>query len=184
MILALIVAVICTAVARARGGSLDSLAETPVRWVWILFGAFVVQIGLDFLDPSWLGDSGDLTVLLLTNLAVVVFLIVNRTLPGMALAAAGLLLNLAVIAANGGMPVSRSAAERAGLGEELARAGVKHEILNDDTALPWLADVIPIPGLQKVVSLGDLVLALGIGRLFYVRTLAGKSEATAESASG
>jgi uncharacterized protein DUF5317 len=178
MILALIVAVVCAAIALARGGSLESLAATPLRWVGFLFGALVVQIGIDLLDPSWLNESGDVIVILLTNLAVIIFLIVNRGLPGVPLAALGLLLNLAVITLNGGMPVSARAAETAGLAEELRDPGVKHELLDDDTALPWLADVIPIPGLQKIISVGDVVLAIGIGRLFYVRTLEGKPSAT------
>jgi hypothetical protein len=183
MTLALIVAVICAAVAVVRGGSLDSLAATPVRWVALLFGGLAVQVGFELLDPPWLGDSGDLIVILLTDLAVIVFLIVNRRLPGMPFAVVGLLLNVAVITANGGMPVSRTAAEKAGLGEELTRAGVKHEILDDNTNLPWLADVIPIPGLEKVISVGDIVLAFGIGRLFYARTLAGSPAVKPASAS-
>jgi len=41
--------------------------------------------------------------------------------------------------------------------------------------MPWIADVIPIPGLKMVLSIGDFVLAAGIGRLVYKRTVADES---------
>ena len=46
----------------------------------------------------------------------------------------------------------------------------KHEHLDDDTILPWIGDVIGIPVAKEVVSLGDVVLALGIARLIYYQT--------------
>jgi hypothetical protein len=74
-----------------------------------------------------------------------------------------------VIAANGAMPVSPDAARVADT--EITIEGIGHEPITDDTVLPWLADVIPLPGLRFVVSPGDVVLALGIGRLAYVQAL-------------
>src|SRR5690606_38717098 len=35
-------------------------------------------------------------------------------------------------------------------------------LLTDATALPWLADVIPLPPLKLVVSIGDIVLVAGM----------------------
>ena len=168
VILVLIIAVVAGLYGFARGGSLEGLANTPFRFLWVLFLGLVIQVGAGMWDPEWLSDGGDLAVVLVSNAAVALFLAMNRHLPGMLLAACGLLLNLAVIAPNGAMPVSLTAAELAG-GDPPADFGLKHEILDDDTVFPWLADVIPVPGMQSLLSFGDVVLALGIGRLVYRR---------------
>ena len=79
---------------------------------------------------------------------------------------AGWLLNLAVIAPNGGMPVSRDAMERAGLPRnfEIVEGNLfKHTVLDDSTRLSFLADVVPIRyPLPNVYSVGDFVLLVGI----------------------
>jgi hypothetical protein len=155
-----------------RGGSLDGVAATKFRFLWLLFGGFVLQIGFSLWNPVWLTETGEITVLVASNLLVAVFLITNRRLPGMLLAAGGLVLNMLVIASNGAMPVSLEAADIAGTDLETADFGIKHEPLGDDTIFPWLGDVIPVPGLSTLISAGDVVLALGIGRLVYRRTLA------------
>lgn len=184
MIIPLLIAVLATVAALFRGGSLDNLASTELRWLPLLFGALIVQVAVDFADPAWLDDTGGLAVLLLTNLVVVAFLALNRHLPGMQLAALGLFLNVVVIAANGAMPVSESAAATVGLADELQDPGVKHEVLDSDTKLGFLGDVIPIPVLNKLISVGDVVLALGIGLLAYRRTLGEPSEAREPATSG
>lgn len=175
VILALVVAVVAAILGLIRGGSLDALAETKLRWLPLLFAALVLQAGFDLWNPDWLGDGGGLAVLLASQVAVAVFFASNWKMPGMALAAAGFALNVIVIAANGAMPVSQRAAELAGL-EDIGELGIKHELLNDDTAVPWLADVIPVPGTEKVISLGDVLLAAGIGWLVYQRTTSSRAE--------
>lgn len=175
MILALVVAVVAAVFGLIRGGSLDSLAETRLRWLPLLFGALVFQAGMDIWNPEWLNDTGDLAVLLLSQAAVALFFALNWKFPGMAVAAVGFALNVIVIAANGAMPVSDRAAELAGL-TDIGELGIKHERLDDDTALPWLADVIPVPGTAKIVSPGDVFLAAGIGWLVYRRTTAPSEE--------
>lgn len=158
-----------------RGGSLESIAETNFRWVPVLFAALILQLGFDLWDPAWLSDRGGLAILLASHVAVALFFGLNWKLPGMLLAAAGFLLNVIVIAANGAMPISDRAAEAAGL-ENFEQFGIKHEVLEDDSALPWLADVIPLPGTGKVISIGDVLLAVGIGWLVYRRATADREE--------
>jgi len=77
---------------------------------------------------------------------------------------------LVVIGANGAMPVSPGAAEMAGLPPPRRNAELKHEPVSEDTLLPWLGDQFPVPRAKSVLSLGDLVLYLGLARLVYVRT--------------
>lgn len=170
MIFVLLVAVVAAVYGLVRGGSLDTLATTHFRFVWVLIVSLVVQVGFDIWNPAWLTETGDLVVLVLTNMAVAAFLLLNWNLPGMWLAAAGLLLNALVITLNQGMPVSQEAADLAGYGD-LSALGIKHEILGSNTVLPWIADVIPVPGLKKILSIGDLFLAAGIGWLVYRQTV-------------
>jgi len=166
----LIVAVLAALYGLVRGGSLDSLAATHFRFLWLLFAGLLVQLVFDLWVPHWLSETQGLLVLLGTNVVVAGFLALNSQLPGMLIAAAGLVLNVLVISVNGAMPVSIDAAEVAGFTGPLPAWGIKHEALTDATVLPWMADVIPIPGLRKLLSVGDLVLAAGIGRLVYKRT--------------
>jgi hypothetical protein len=151
-----------------RGGSLDALGATRLRWAWLLAAGLAAQVAAQLWAPPWLRPWG-LFVVVVSNLAIVVFIAVNRHLPGLLLADLGLVLNLAVIVANGAMPVSAAAARSAGLGAP-GPGELRHEVLDEDTALPWLGDVIPEPGLREVLSVGDLLLAAGIAHLVYART--------------
>lgn len=169
MVLALTVALLTTAVAVLRGGSLRALSETNFRWVPLLFAGLVVQIAFDLFAPQLVEGTGALAVLLVTNAAVAGFILANRNLPGIVLAGIGLALNVIVIASNGAMPVSPTALAIADA-PSLDAAGIKHERLTEETILPWLGDVIPLPGTGLIVSVGDVVLGVGIARLVYVRT--------------
>ncbi len=108
-----------------------------------------------------------------SNLLLVGFFVVNRKLPGIGLMAAGLLLNVVVIGANRAMPVSGTAADLAGVAHTPSQASFEHELMTPSTVLPWLGDVIPLPRLGEVLSLGDLLLVGGIFLLVYRRMLAG-----------
>jgi hypothetical protein len=108
--------------------------------------------------------------MVLSAVLIVIFVVRNRWLPGMALIATGFVLNALVVTANGGMPVSLTAAESAGLQiTDHMREDKKHVLLTHDSRLSFLADVIPLPmpgGVgANVLSAGDLVLATGIGVL-------------------
>lgn len=174
MIIALVAAAIAAGVALLRGGSLDSLAQTPFRWLPLLFVALVVQIAFVILDPTWISQAGALLVILGSITVVAVFLTLNRRLPGTTIAALGLLMNVLVIGINGAMPVSEDAARTIGAEEGALRSpGIKHERMDDDTRLSFLADIIPIPVIDSVISPGDVVLALGLVVLTYKRTRAG-----------
>lgn len=168
-----------------RGGSLHALADTRVRWMTLLFQGLLVQVAFDVWDPPGLTSTHALAVLFISNLAVASFVVLNLRTPGMLLIGVGLVLNTLVITANGAMPVSSSASSAAGISAPSeVDNDLKHERLNDDTRLGWLSDVIPVPGLKEVLSLGDLLLAAGIARLIYVRTTSQRPSSTANEASG
>lgn len=174
MLTALALAALTGVAARLRGGSLDGLAETKFRWTPLLVAGLVLQIAFLRWEPEWLEDGGGLAVVLVSNLTVAVWLFANRTLPGLLLAGAGMALNVLVIGLNGAMPVLQASAERAGVTESIESTSLKHELLDDDTILPWLTDVIPVPPFQEVLSVGDVVLALGLCRVVDARMMVGK----------
>lgn len=174
MLTALVLAVLTGVAARLRGGSLTGLAETSFRWTPLLVAGLVFQIGFLYWEPEWLADGGGLAVILASNLAVAVWLVANRSLPGLLLAGAGMALNVIVIAANGAMPVLEASAEKARVAQQIEDASIKHELLDDDSVLPWLADVIPVPPFAEVLSVGDVVLALGLCRVVDARMMIGR----------
>lgn len=180
MEIALVVAAVAAGVGVLAGGSLDSLAATKFAALPFLFAGLALQLIFSFWDPSWLTAGLSLAVLIGSNVLVAMFIWLNRRLAGMLIAGAGLVLNVLVISLNGAMPVSADAARVAGRAQGLENADIKHDRLDDETLLPWLADIMPIPGIGLIMSLGDVVLALGIARLTYARTTAneGASEAS------
>ena len=129
------------------GGSLRNFELLRIHWWVFAFVGLALQIvpvpGFANV-PVWAVGAGMLAasyVLLLT------FLTVNRWITGASVMAIGLLMNLAVVASNGGMPVSARAIEAAG-GSAAVLAdggGAKHHLMNDADVLTPLGDVIPIP---------------------------------------
>lgn len=164
-----ILVVLMVVFALLRGGSLESLANTRFRMPWLLFAGLGVQLAADLSAPAWLEGAAGVAVIIVSNLAVATFLFLNRSYAGTGLAAIGLLLNVLVISANGAMPVNPRAVRDADITESIEDAGIKHEIMDEDTVLPWLGDTIGIPYIRELLSLGDVVLALGIARLVYAR---------------
>jgi len=77
--------------------------------------------------------------------------------------AAGGLLNGVAIAANGRMPYSAWAATRAGLGGGQQTA--RNVAATHATRLLPIGDVIPVPPLHAVFSIGDVLICLGIATM-------------------
>jgi hypothetical protein len=165
VVLVLVVAVVALAVAAATGGS--RLTQVRVKAVRLLAAAAVVQLGTSVLAPG--SGAARVTSLVLTTVLVGLFLVGNGRLPGVPLIGVGLLLNLLVVALNAAMPVSVSAAERAGITRadlHLARDAMR-EPTGPGTHLAALGDVVPValPRWPQVVSAGDVLVAAGVGLL-------------------
>lgn len=138
----------------------------------MVFAGLLVQVGVQTFGPSFLDPTMTLSLLLGSMVLIALFLLLNLRRPGMGLAATGLLLNVVVIAVNGAMPVHAPSATRAGVPISFEEAGVKHEVMDASTHLPWLGDAIVLPLLDTVLSLGDVLLALGVA-LFVFRATRG-----------
>jgi hypothetical protein len=134
------------------------------RWGLALAGLafqFVPAFALGSVPASVTGP----VMLALSYTFLVVFLFSNRWIPGGPVMRVGLLLNLAVVMVNGGMPVQAQAIERAG-GNPYAlmqATPTKHHLMTDDDVLWQLGDVIPIPApFSDVLSIGDVLLYGGM----------------------
>ena len=146
-----------------------------LRYLWLVFVAFLPQLIAIYLPlvrvrtPDWLAAAS----LLASQVLLLGFAFLNRRLPGMSILLLGMLLNLTVIAANGGfMPISPQTAGRLVPKELLldistgTRFGTKDILLHpQETRLEWLADRFLPPAwfpYQVAFSLGDVFLAIGV----------------------
>lgn len=174
-------------VGRLAGGRLRNLASLPVRAVPITF----VSAGL-VVTARFVGDSVASVLQLAAIGAGGLFLAVNAMRVRGAMRAAfavlaiGWMLNATVITANDGMPLSLSA--YAASGQTVVPTPGEGgffaiDVADESTILRPLGDVIPISPLRTVVSIGDLVLALGVVGLMVVGMRGGAHAPSRESIS-
>ena len=146
------------------GGRLGGLATLSFRWPGLAAAGFLVQAVL-FSPPvtASVGAAGPI-VYVLSTLAVLVFVLRNAAIPGLAVVALGAASNLAAIVANGGyMPVSRAALAAAGLPPE--PEGYSNSRTLVEPVLAPLTDIFALPRelpFRNVYSVGDVLIALGI----------------------
>lgn len=135
--------------------------------------AFVPQALLFFIPhTSQIVSRQWAAAILPVSLGILLFFVwFNRRLPGFRLLGLGLLLNLAVIAANGGLmpitPENLAVVHGVRTAEAMDNlvAGTKSIVLPvEETRLEWLADRFTLPAwlpIQFAYSLGDVFLAVG-----------------------
>lgn len=128
---------------------------SPLIWATLLLQVVVVEVTL----PGALAP-----VLHVATYAVaVVFLVVNRRLPGALVVATGAATNGIAITLNGGvLPASAAASSAAGISVD---TGFINSAVVDHPVLPWFGDVFawpdPLP-LANVFSVGDVLIAVGV----------------------
>lgn len=142
------------------------LADVELRRAWLLGLALALQLLLGRFPPGWRG-VGLVTSMALVGLWLAANLPRRPSTARLAfgLLAAGWALNVAVMAPNHGMPVSRAALEAvdAPATTDVAAGNLyKHVAMDGDTTLPWLGDVVALPPLRTIVSAGDIVMAGGM----------------------
>jgi hypothetical protein len=155
----------------AAGGSLRGLVSLRLRAPAVPLVALVAQAVLAAPATAALPAPARVAVLGASYAAIggwLAFNLAGRTTPivtGLCVTGVGWLLNMCVVLANAGMPVSASALNRLGLGTgALAGGGPlgKHVQLASTSALGALGDTIPIPVLHSIVSVGDIVMLAGL----------------------
>ena len=138
------------------GGTLAALARRPPKAARLVVLAALAQ-GL----AALLGGRSYAVGLAVSAFFAAAFLVRNRRRAGLPLVALGFGLNALVVAVNGAMPVSRHAAERAGV---VLSDDERHEPATSATRLAPLGDVLPVPlpPRREVTSPGDVLVAAGL----------------------
>ena len=122
-----------------RGGRLSQLSELKPRYAALAFAGLLLQS----VNPP---GSWPLVLLILSFVLLTAFALANIRIVGFTAILAGVVLNFAVIAINGGMPVAREAIIASGqegtLAPLLEHPGAKHHLAG--------------PNVSQVISVGDL----------------------------
>ncbi len=160
-----------------RRGRLTGLARVPLRLGLLAIAAFALQAFFIYQTPSHkaIGVWGWQELLFVGSYALLLVAVwANRHLAGVGLIGLGLLLNLLVMAANGGwMPITPEAVVKVGhtrlvpsLASGMRIYSSKDIILSrEETRLWFLSDLFvlsrPFP-VPSVFSVGDALVAVGV----------------------
>jgi hypothetical protein len=173
----LLVAVICGLLAGWGWSRAHDKPYRPpaLRSTWLILVGFIPQLFVAYLPvthtlmPEWLAG----TSLWASLFVFLAFVWINRRLPGMPVLLAGLMLNMAVMAANGGwMPISPENANRI-FGEDVtrylalgSRIGQKDVLMRfQDMHFGFLGDRFLLPAwspYQAAFSAGDILIGAGV----------------------
>jgi hypothetical protein len=152
------------------GGGFRNLLNGRLRWSGIAVAGLVLQLAP---LPGALAKAA-FPLLVLSHAVLIAFVLRNVRSPGFALILVGVVLNLIVIAANHGMPVTHQALvaahDRAGLIELRDRA-LRYHLAGPHDVLVFLSDAIGgSRPFQFIISVGDIGIYLG-GVVFVARTM-------------
>ncbi|MRS13257.1 MAG: hypothetical protein EG823_09380 [Actinobacteria bacterium] len=153
------------------GGSLRNLAQEKLTGEWVLLLLLPTQAAWPAVSAHF-GLERELSIIIwlamMASLAVTLMLNARRRWM-LAFAALGIVSNILVIGLNQAMPVDIMAASEIGSTRREARSAMAsdglHEEMGETTRLPFLADVIAVPGPtwhRGVLSAGDVLLAVGL----------------------
>lgn len=149
----------------ATGGKFRYAAHRRIAW----WGLLVVGFGLELAADRWLTGPVGYAAMIAGPLCLLAWAAGNARLAGVGLVALGVLTNAFVLGVDRGMPVERAALVRAGIVPSQAGvvsvAGHRHHLASASDHLRLLDDRISIAPTHEVVSIGDLILAVGTADL-------------------
>lgn len=149
----------------SAGGS-HRYVKSSLRFQGLIVVLFIVQGFFRGRLPLAHATRFAMCVWLTLSVTLVVLIWANRHLPGMALAATGILLNVDVVVANLAMPVGSGSFDSAGkpMFKAIAESGGFYQVLGPGTVAPFLADVMQLrlAGTTLMLSVGDLVLICAV----------------------
>lgn len=165
------------------GGSLKNLAQEPLKGEWALLMLLPAQLLWPGVSTR-LGLECSLSIviwlLMMAGLSLVLMLNAPRRWM-LGFAGLGIAANILVIGVNQAMPVDIRAASEIGATRVASREALAddclHEEMSEDTTLAFLADVIAVPGPEwqrGVVSIGDVLLAIGLGAWVFAASTGAK----------
>jgi hypothetical protein len=156
------------AVGLARGGSLAYLGAHRLRGVALLVLGSGLQAAV-LAGLFGLGRRGDVALILVSYAGLALFAALNLLRPGMGILFVGVLLNALPIAVDRGMPVEKHAivaARVADAGEvPLLNFGNKRHLAGSGDDLRFLDDRLPDWVSHQVLSVGDLVVTVGVAAI-------------------
>lgn len=144
------------------GGDLRNVRSWQLRSWGLLLPGVALPVAADHGILSVLGPA----MVIAGYLSLVVLAARNALLVGMGVIGVGLLANLSVVAADGGMPVQPASVVSAGLAgpaqlNDIAY-GHRHHLQTDQDQLSFLDDRVPLRAFHQVLSIGDLILCVGV----------------------
>jgi hypothetical protein len=145
------------------GGRVAGLAALHIRWGGAIALGLLVQVVL-FTDSvaARVGDLGPI-IYVASTVLVLAAVVRNHAITGMPVVAAGAVMNLAAIVANGGyMPAGESALAALGKVESTIYS---NSSVVPEPALWFLTDIFAMPAglpFANIFSLGDVVIGIGI----------------------
>ena len=151
------------------GGSLSALGDLRFRHVWLVIAAIGLQVLIISVIPDKLTWS-HVPIHLMSYVAAIAFIALNRRISGVVVIGAGGLMNLTAIALNGGvMPAREAALRSAGIVHDAGQFANSTTVA--DARVAFLGDIFSIPEgvpiLNNVFSLGDILIGIGVLMLVY-----------------
>ena len=152
----------------AGGGRVGGLGRVPLRW-WLLPAAAIPL----YIVTGRRSDISYAYILFVASLVgVVLFVLRNlRVLPALVFVGVGIALNLTTILVNHGMPYSIDALHHSGVAERtpdrLFRSTVQSHPQRANDRLLLFTDRISLEPLRELLSIGDIVMAFGLGLTAY-----------------
>ncbi len=161
-----------------RRNLITPIGQRPYKGGWkIVAGIIVLYAGQSILVVYAPGQTVlQMLIVAITHLGILLLLFLNRHLPGVKLIFLGGMLNILVMAANGGwMPLTPDNAYYVHPERPVPEVGVrppssKNIILDKkDTNLWLLSDIIRItaPWRRSAISIGDVLLVAGIAQFIF-----------------
>ncbi len=184
----LTVIVISLGVAFLRGGDLLALGRINIRYSGVLILSLFLKAAVySTLGVKLLGTGTvNRIVLVAVTMALLAVLWINRDQPGFWILGLGLFANFVVILANNGaMPISVAGVQRLGLPTDPVlfhqQYGAGNMLASEGARLAFLGDVLvtPSPLPAKVLSIGDVLVALG-AFVFFQKVMVGARAAGPE----
>jgi hypothetical protein len=152
-------------------GSFSRLFQLPIQSIWMVLVALTIQIFLALVElPSDRFDDVGFALVMASYAFLLAFCFVNLRISMMWVIGLGIALNALVIGLNQGMPTAdNEVTTRSGRTiEEPIERTARHRPESDDDLLPFLGDRLRVPEpVDEVISIGDIVIGLGIILLAY-----------------
>ena len=159
MLLSLFAIAVGFLIGRIRGGAWSGVTSARLHRPGFLVFAIFTMLVINLLGPAF-----PIVWVVAGMVSFIWFAIKNLQLTGMIIMIIGVLMNLAPILFNGAVPVSELALVSVGDVDDAGRANIDglRESTETATSFGAFGDVIPVPIVNSVVSIGDLVMLVAL----------------------